>query len=54
MRFLGVVLMALGALNAMLAWRGALPERGLALVILVAGACVFAIGAARDRKSKWS
>lgn len=44
-KIFGVILMALGALNSMLSWRSAIAEGDFHLIMLLAGAFVYAIGA---------
>ncbi len=46
-RLFGVVLLSLGALNAMLSWRGGASLGGFHLALFGAGLFLFAIGAIR-------
>lgn len=46
-RLFGVVLIALGALDSMLSWRGGLVDSDFPFVLLAAGAFAYAIGAIR-------
>ena len=50
-KIFGVILMALGALNSMLSWRGGIPAGDFALAFLIAGAFVYAVGAIASASS---
>lgn len=50
-KLFGVVLMALGALDSMLSWRGGIADNDFYLLLLAAGAFVYAIGAIRGSRS---
>jgi hypothetical protein len=49
MKLFGVVLLALGALDSMLAWRGGFAVGDFALALFAGGAFLFLAGAARRR-----
>lgn len=44
-KIFGVILMTLGALNSMLSWRGGIADGDFHLIMFLAGAFVYAIGA---------
>jgi hypothetical protein len=46
-KLFGVILLALGALGSMLAWRGGFPETDFQFALFTAGALLYALGAIR-------
>jgi len=48
LKLFGVILLALGALDSLLLWRGGLVADDFSFVLLVAGAFVYATGAVRS------
>lgn len=47
LKLFGVILMALGALDSMLSWRGGLAETDFYFMLFLAGAMLYALGAIR-------
>jgi len=50
-KILGVVLIILGVLDSMLAWRGGLSFSGFYVFLLVCGALLYAVGAVRHGRA---
>lgn len=51
-KLLGVILMALGALDSMLAWRGGIAETDFYFALFLAGALLYVAGAIRASAAK--
>jgi hypothetical protein len=52
LKLFGVILLALGALDSMLSWRGGLVDHDFSFILFIAGAFVYAIGAIRGEAGK--
>lgn len=48
LKLFGVILMALGALDSMLAWRGGLAQTDFYFMLFLAGALLYSLGAIRS------
>lgn len=52
LKLFGVILMALGALDSMLAWRGGLADGDPYLFLILGGALLYALGANAGRYAR--